>query len=122
MSGAKMKTVCIDLDGTLAKYDGWKGVHSIGEPFPFAKEWLEDVSTRYRIVIHTCRTNLQMNGKELVGSDQDKISQLVNIVKGWFHKHDLRYDHIWCEIGKPPAEYYIDDRAIKVRNGIYPEI
>jgi hypothetical protein len=24
----------VDLDGTLAKYDGWKGVQHIGEPIP----------------------------------------------------------------------------------------
>jgi len=34
----------VDLDGTLAYYDGWKGVEHIGEPIPNmvqrVKEWL----------------------------------------------------------------------------------
>jgi hypothetical protein len=25
-------TIAVDLDGTLAKYDGWKGIEHIGEP------------------------------------------------------------------------------------------
>lgn len=34
----------VDLDGTLAQYDGWKGAENIGEPIPLmvarVKEWL----------------------------------------------------------------------------------
>lgn len=34
----------VDLDGTLAHYDGWKGIDHIGEPVPLmlarVKEWL----------------------------------------------------------------------------------
>ena len=35
----------VDLDGTLAQYDGWKGTEHIGEPIPLmvqrVKDWLE---------------------------------------------------------------------------------
>ncbi len=35
----------VDLDGTLAQYDGWKGPDNIGDPIPLmvgrVKEWLE---------------------------------------------------------------------------------
>lgn len=38
--------VGVDLDGTLARYDGWKGVEHIGEPvLPMLKrvrDWLEE--------------------------------------------------------------------------------
>jgi hypothetical protein len=34
----------VDLDGTLARYDGWKGIEHIGEPIPAmldrVKNWL----------------------------------------------------------------------------------
>ena len=34
----------VDLDGTLAQYDGWKGAEHIGEPIPLmvqrVKDWL----------------------------------------------------------------------------------
>jgi len=36
----------VDLDGTLARYDGWKGVEHIGEPVPAmlarVKRWLAE--------------------------------------------------------------------------------
>jgi hypothetical protein len=36
----------VDLDGTLAHYDGWKGIEHIGEPIPAmldrVKAWLAD--------------------------------------------------------------------------------
>lgn len=35
----------VDLDGTLAHYDGWKGIEHIGEPIPLmlgrVKRWIE---------------------------------------------------------------------------------
>ena len=38
--------VGVDLDGTLAQYDGWKGVDHIGDPVPKMLErvrnWLAD--------------------------------------------------------------------------------
>jgi histidinol phosphatase-like enzyme len=38
---ANQKTVAIDLDGTLAEYDDWKGWRDIGKPRPFARAALE---------------------------------------------------------------------------------
>lgn len=38
--------IAVDLDGTLAHYDGWKGIDHIGEPVPLmvarVKAWLAD--------------------------------------------------------------------------------
>ena len=34
----------IDLDGTLARYDGWKGIEHIGDPIPVmyarVRDWI----------------------------------------------------------------------------------
>lgn len=119
-----MKSVCVDLDGTLAKYDGFKGIHHFGKPFPFAKEWTKDISKRYKIIIYTCRTNLEINKEEIPYEveEKDHLSYLVNLVKDWLHKNDITYDTIFCGQGKPSCAYYIDDKAINVKNGIYPEI
>ena len=37
-------TVCVDLDGTLAKYDGWKGLEHIGEPIDGSVEFTQQVN------------------------------------------------------------------------------
>src|SRR6185369_12895891 len=33
----------VDLDGVLAKYDTWKGLFTIGEPFPGARKFMHDL-------------------------------------------------------------------------------
>lgn len=75
----------IDLDGTLAEYDGWKGVEHIGKPIPSmvkrVKEWIsegkdvriftarvcmsqskKDLTTAYEAIVAWCRKYI---GKEL---------------------------------------------------------
>ena len=37
----KTLTVAVDLDGTLAEYDGWKGEDVIGDPLPDMAEQYE---------------------------------------------------------------------------------
>jgi hypothetical protein len=56
----------VDLDGTLAYYDGWKGEDVIGDPVPLmanrVKEWIEDGKT---IKIFTARATTE-TGKVFV--------------------------------------------------------
>jgi hypothetical protein len=35
-----MKTVAVDLDATLATYEGWRGIQHIGDPRPGAANFL----------------------------------------------------------------------------------
>jgi len=66
--------VGVDLDGTLAHYDGWKGADHIGEPVPLmlwrVKAWLElDVDVR----IVTARV---ANGPEQIA-----------VIEAWCKRH-----------------------------------
>lgn len=46
----------VDLDGTLAYYDGWRGIEHIGEPIePMRHKVLEMIRGNYRIKIFTAR-------------------------------------------------------------------
>lgn len=109
MSGAQPKiesyqsTICIDLDGTLADYDGWDGDWTpIGEPIDGAREFCEQLAAEgWRIIIHTCRGQI----------DQ---------VEEWLAKHRIRHDGINCvehnangSSSKPIADVYLDDRAVR---------
>ena len=49
------KTVCVDLDGVLAQYDGWQGLENIGDPVEGAREFMEDLSKKYHVLVHTAR-------------------------------------------------------------------
>lgn len=65
MRAAEQGTVAVDLDGTLAKYDGYKGAEEIGEPVPAmlkrVKDWLK---TGRRVVIFTARVASDRDGKK----------------------------------------------------------
>lgn len=101
------KTVAVDLDGVLARYDGWKGVDHIGEPIPGARAFVRVLRQQFEVVVYTTRCNAELNreGAEL----------LRNRIRHWLEAHGFEYDHIHAEQGKPPATAYIDDRAVSCR-------
>ena len=101
------KTVCVDLDGVLAFYNGWKGVDHIGDPRPGAVEFTRALSLIADVVIFTTRCNEEMNRPE-------KAHLLVNRVKAWLDLHGFQYADVYAGQGKPIAAAYIDDRAIAV--------
>ena len=41
MENKKEYKVCVDFDGVIAKYDGYRGDEHYGEPIKGAKEFLE---------------------------------------------------------------------------------
>ena len=85
--------VCIDLDGTLAQYDGWHGDHSeIGPPIVGALEATRRLAEQYELVVLTAREDTAP-------------------VEEWLRKHDfppMRVTNV-----KPGAKWYIDDRAVE---------
>jgi hypothetical protein len=96
-----VKTVAIDLDGTLATYEGWQGEEHFGRVRPHARETLQALRDRgCRIIIWTTRGN-------------------KTLVAEWLDSHDLIYDYINENPDQPKdssekviADLYIDDRAI----------
>lgn len=51
-------TIAVDLDGTLAEYDKWRGIDHIGEPVPLmaarVHQWLKE---GIHVVIFTARAS-----------------------------------------------------------------
>jgi phosphoglycolate phosphatase-like HAD superfamily hydrolase len=85
--------VCVDLDGVLNDYDGWKGADYFHPPRPGAREFLEQLNGQgYRIVVFTVRWGPH--------------------VQDWLAKYGL--SELVSEVTdkKPPAHVYVDDRAI----------
>lgn len=84
-------TIVLDLDGVLAKYDGWKGDDHIGEPVAGAKLFTECLKDRgYKIVVCTARDYL-------------------GPVRQWLIANGISFDDVTNV--KVPAILYIDDRA-----------
>lgn len=101
----KNPVIAVDLDGTLAEYDGWKGEDHIGAPRLLARESMQKLKQAgYKIIIWTVRGNTQR-------------------VEGWLRQNLIPYDHINYNnkqprgsSGKVAADIYIDDRAVPANN------
>lgn len=112
-------TVCLDLDGTLAVYDHWRGIEHIGSPIEGAVEFTKQLAEFATIVIYTTRC------KEYLGNapappgaadpDRRPASELAEIVRSWLEKHGFAYDDIYTGQGKPFCHAIIDDRAVSCR-------
>ena len=87
------KTICIDFDGVIAKYNGWKGPSSFGKPIKGAKEFLKVIKgAGFKIVIFTLRP--------------------INKIREWLKKYNfIKPDLITSS--KVPALVYVDDRGLK---------
>lgn len=106
---APRRIVAVDLDGTLAGYDKWRGYTKIGKPNP---DIIKLVRTEKRegayILIHTARTTTVTN---------KVIPKVVVELERWLDENDVPYDEIWLGTGKPYASVYIDDKAMNVACG-----
>ncbi|TAK59500.1 hypothetical protein [Methylobacter sp.] len=100
------RVVAVDLDGTLAKYDGWKGFTNIGEP---RMEMMTRLNQEHKagsyIMIFTCRVTSPTN---------KVIPAVVKALEQYLEDWGIPYDEIWLGTGKPYANVYIDDKASRV--------
>lgn len=91
MTELESRTICIDLDQTLCIHDG---DYQTAEPISGARQALASLrNDGWIIVLHTAR---HLNHWQ--------------ITVDWLARYGFEYDHI--VFGKPPARFYIDDRAI----------
>jgi hypothetical protein len=92
MTELESRTICIDLDQTLCVHGG---DYQTAEPVSGAKQALAALrNDGWIIVLHTAR---HFNHWQ--------------ITVDWLARYEFEYDHI--VFGKPPARFYIDDRAIR---------
>lgn len=88
-------TVCVDLNGVLDQYTGWKGEGHMDPPRPGAERFLAELAEDYRVVILT--------------------TQPAERVWEWLREYGL--DQYVSDVTnrKPPALVYVDDRAVCFR-------
>ena len=93
MSDDGRPIVCVDLDGVLNAFDGWRGADFFHPPRPGAREFLESLNARgYRVVVFTVRW--------------------APHVQDWLARHGLAELVSEVTDRKPPAHVYVDDRAV----------
>lgn len=104
----EQNNISVDFDGVIHDHKGVGDGTITGDILEGAKEALEQLSKKYRIIIFTAKAKPDrplVNGK--TGTE---------LVWEWLEKHDVaKYiDSITSE--KPRAVCYIDDKAIRFEN------
>ena len=107
------KVVAIDFDATLYP---WRPVYEQPDPLPGAAEAVRRLKERgYRIVIFTSRLS-----PTWLASARYTESDMRDHIEGMLRRDSIPFDLITAE--KVPAEVYVDDRAIRFRDGEWPAI
>jgi capsule biosynthesis phosphatase len=98
---------CFDLDNTLVTYPKIKGDYSTANPIINNINYLKFLKENgHTIIIHTARRMKTHNG------DINKVVDDIGLLTiETLKKFDIPYDELY--FGKPYANYYIDDLAIK---------
>lgn len=102
-----MKRYCFDLDGTIC-YTKLPDEEYINvKPIPGAVEYLQKLKADGNyIIIHTAR-----NMKTYNNNIGQIIANQSSVVIEWLKKHEIPFDEL--HFGKPLADFYIDDKAIR---------
>lgn len=102
-------TIAVDLDGTLAEYDYWRGIYHIGKLIKSTNDKLKAKTKKHKdlkVIIHTARINSF--------EDDGIIPESIEIIQNWLDYNNIKYDSIWTGCGKPYADEYWDDKAVKI--------
>lgn len=92
-------TIAVDLDGTLALYDRWRGIEHIGEPIPeMAKRVKDWLSKGIKVVIFTARAS---------------TPEAIPYIEAWTKKHFGRVIPVTNKKTFDIVELW-DDRAVQV--------
>lgn len=105
-----MAVICIDLDGVIACFKEGNQTYEDVQPIPGAVEKLRGLKAHgHRIILYTARHMKTCEGN--VGLIVARIGQ---ITLEWLRRHEIPYDEI--HFGKPWADVYIDDNAMRFRH------
>ena len=85
--------IAIDFDGVLHNAAQPKPSRKMGEPMPGAKEAMIDLwRAGHQLIIHSCNR--------------------PSVIKDWMQYYEIPYHYVWDQVGKPPADRYLDDLAV----------
>ena len=110
------KWLAVDLDGTLAIYDGWKGEEHIGDIIePVAEKIKERVAEGWNVAIFTARVSSILS---------NEVSHATSVIWKWIDDNDMSQyiSGITAVKGKHFIEFW-DDRAFAVEKnkGVFTE-
>jgi capsule biosynthesis phosphatase len=99
--------IAIDLDGTLCPIKGENEKYEDLLPLPGAVERLRELRAQGHYVIIMTARNMKT-----CEANVGRVMRNVGLITlSWLERHGVEYDEI--HFGKPNAELYIDDRALR---------
>ncbi|MBL7713297.1 MAG: capsular biosynthesis protein [Chitinophagaceae bacterium] len=102
-----MKRICIDLDGVICTLKRPDETYADVQPLPGAAEKIRELRANgHYVIIQTARHMKTCNGN--VGL---VVQRIGSITLKWLADNNIEYDEIY--FGKPWAELYIDDNALR---------
>lgn len=105
-----MGWIGVDLDGTLAHYDGWKGERHIGEPIPvMVARVIEWVKSGREVRIFTARVTENLTG----GKSRASPDEMRHIIRAWCKTH-LGFELPITNVKDYQMIELWDDRAVQV--------
>lgn len=106
----------IDLDGTLAFYDEWRGEEHIGDPIPAMAERVRkmlDEGLDVRIFTARADGGVAAENMGVDGTAFRDVDRIVGIVQDWTEKHFGVRLPVTCKKDFGCIAIY-DDRAIRI--------
>lgn len=96
----------VDLDGTLAQYDGWKGIEHIGDPVPAMIERVRNwLAADMEVRIFTARVTRFPDGRHLTA---------MTHIRDWLERHGLPRQMPITNVKDYGMIELWDDRAVQV--------
>lgn len=106
----------VDLDGTLAEYDTWKGIGHIGAPVPAmlarVKQWLAAGTAVKLVTARVCALDQDSSTNEQIERLHD-LAEFRQAWAAWCHENGLPVLDVTCAKDFQMLELW-DDRAIQV--------
>ncbi len=94
------ESIGVDLDGTLAEYDGWKGIEHIGRPIKKMIDFVKDlIESGEEVKIFTARA---------------AEPKSIPFIKNWLKDTDLPDDLEITNVKDIGMKRIYDDRAVQV--------
>ncbi len=105
--------IAIDLDGTLAEYHGFQGLEHIGAPLTGAVAACKVLAAAgHSLMVFSCRTcDAPTIGPSSIRNEREVAAAAI---AKWLAGNGFPQMSVWTGDGKPFADVYIDDRALRV--------
>jgi capsule biosynthesis phosphatase len=99
--------IAVDLDGVICPVKAPEESYQTLEPLPGAVERIRELRSAGHYIIITTARNMATCESNL----GKVVKNVGKLTLDWLERHRVEYDEIY--FGKPHAEIYIDDRAIR---------